>query len=90
MAVVASAAALEPGRMKQSQHALVPALYPMCNDATDLHKAAEAGQVDMVRSLLAAGLDPGATDQQGYTPLMYALRTFEEIIVGEKITMERS
>jgi ankyrin repeat protein len=39
---------------------------------TDLHRAAIAGEVEVVRDLLASGLDPDPCDPDGYTPLLLA------------------
>ena len=39
---------------------------------TELHYAANAGDVAAVRSLLAAGSDPDARDSQGWSPLHFA------------------
>ncbi|NNU26940.1 ankyrin repeat domain-containing protein [Isoptericola sediminis] len=39
---------------------------------TPLHSAALDGDVEEVRSLVAAGCDPGAADRSGFTPLHFA------------------
>lgn len=43
------------------------------DEATALHFAAEAGNLDTVRCLVDAGLDPSAADDEGQTPLHVAL-----------------
>ncbi len=43
------------------------------NEATALHFAAEAGNLDTVRILVDGGLDPNAADDEGQTPLHVAL-----------------
>jgi ankyrin repeat protein len=50
---------------------------------TDLHCAAADGDAAKVRALLATGLNPGAPDDNGWTPLHFAVQTWSlEICVA--------
>jgi ankyrin repeat protein len=47
-------------------------------DARPLHSAAAAKQLDVCRTLLAAGADPNAVQHGGYTPLREAEENGDE------------
>ena len=46
----------------------VQASYPLSGGVTPLHHAAEEGDLDMARLLLAYGADPVAVTEWGWTP----------------------
>jgi len=59
---------------KQLKRNLRPGVDPY--GRTALHYAAFDGDVDQVAALLAAGADPGASDDDGWTPLHAAVQAF--------------
>ena len=40
-----------------------------CGPSVDIHEAAEAGNIEVVKQHLAAGADVNAKDDNGWTPL---------------------
>ena len=48
---------------------------------TPLHYAALEGDVDRVTRLLAEGLDPNASDAQGFVPLQFAAQEYHPEVV---------
>jgi ankyrin repeat protein len=55
------------------------------DEASVLHFAVEGGNLECVRLLIAAGVDPNASDDQGQTPLHIAIMSSALEAVNQKI-----
>ena len=71
-----AAATASPRQAPASQHQADP-------PPADLHRLVAAGDVDGLKSALAAGVDPNARDGKGWTALMHAADTGYALIVPD-------
>ena len=58
--------------MKQLLITIAAVLLMGCGPSISIHKAAKAGNIDVVKKYLAAGTDVDTKDDNGATPLFYA------------------
>ncbi|HKX29449.1 MAG TPA: ankyrin repeat domain-containing protein [Blastocatellia bacterium] len=65
-----------PQSVSAGQSASVKAPAPEQEDAvrTDLHRAAQAGNLELIRTRLGTGQNPDARDSEGRTPLLEAVK----------------
>ena len=81
-------AAAETARAPASSEASVPRPAPVVRPDA-LHRAAQAGDIEVLKAALAAGVDVDARDGQGWTALMHAVNRGHPLLV-ESLLMAKA